>query len=191
MPHKGRKRQKAIAHVRKPVRNDKLTSQRPDSEGDTSSSSVEDHEIGDHSSTENEEEEEGAASTEAPEHHMPLTSAARMDDQTGLSSTLKKRPLKRFDITPLFSSEFSNFHQQRESDLLKTLKTRRQLAKRHRQLSRDAVKKRTLLEDQKNLLKQLEVDITSLTTDLKDIRNDRARKRHGVRVLPTAKLYPS
>lgn len=85
MPYKGQKRQKAIAHVRKPVRNDELTSQRPDSEGDTSSSSAEDHEIGDHSSTENEEEEEGAASTEAPEHHMSLTSAARMDDQTGLS----------------------------------------------------------------------------------------------------------
>jgi hypothetical protein len=84
MPYRGRKRQKAIAHVVRPVRNDELTSQHPDSEGDTSSSSAEDHEIGDHSSTEN-EEEEGAASTEAPEHHMPLTSAARIDDQTGLS----------------------------------------------------------------------------------------------------------
>lgn len=53
------------------------------------------------------------------------------------------------------------------------------------------MRKRALLEDQKNLLKQLEVDITSLSTELKDIRNDRARKRHGVRVLPTAKSYPS
>jgi hypothetical protein len=85
MPYKGRKRQKAIAHVGRPARNDESTSQRPESEEDTSSSSAEDHEIGDHSSTENEEEEEHAASTEAPEHHMPLTSAARMDDLTGLS----------------------------------------------------------------------------------------------------------
>ncbi|KAG2181580.1 hypothetical protein INT44_008395 [Umbelopsis vinacea] len=189
MPYQGRKRQKTIAHGGKQVRVEETQSQHPDSEEDTSSSSVENPEIEDHSSTENEEEDDRAASSEAPEQHSSLPLVTRMDDQAGLSSTAKQRPLKRFDITPLFSAEFSKFQQQRESELLKTLKTRRQLTKRHRQLSRDALKKRALLEEQKNLLKQLEVDITSLTTGLKDVRNERTRKRQGVRLLPTSKSH--
>lgn len=86
MPYRGRKRQKVVAHVGRLLRNDESSSQRPESEGDTSSSSAEDHEIADHSSTENEEEEneEHAASTEVSEHHMRLSLAARMDDQSVL-----------------------------------------------------------------------------------------------------------
>ncbi|KAI9288387.1 hypothetical protein BC943DRAFT_154413 [Umbelopsis sp. AD052] len=113
MPYKGRKRQKTIAHGGKQVRVEETQSQHPDSEEDTSSSSVENPEIEDHSSTENEEEDDRAASSEAPEQHLSLPLVTRMDDQAGLSSTAKQRPLKRFDITPLFSAKFSKFQQRK------------------------------------------------------------------------------
>jgi hypothetical protein len=106
MPYKGRKRQKAIVHGGKPDRIDELASQRHDSEEDTSSSSVENHEIGDHSSTENEDEDECAASPEASEHHMLPPLFARIDDQTGLSVSFLERVATYFSL--LLNATYNN-----------------------------------------------------------------------------------
>ena len=66
---------------------------------------------------------------------------------------------------------------EREMELLKVLETRRQLSKRHRQLSMETTNKRNLLEQQRKLLKELESENTLLYNSLRaDIRHGRTRK---------------
>ncbi|KAJ2958483.1 hypothetical protein NQZ79_g5946 [Umbelopsis isabellina] len=140
-------------------------------------------------STSPDPEMEEQNATERTRTHNNAKSATNASSSKNLDATpneakslspnlnMQKRPLKRFDLTPLFSTDFSQFHQKREMELLKVLEIRRKLTKQHKKLAAESVRKRDLLEQQKKLLKKLEADNVQLTNSIRTNTHGRKRSR--------------
>ncbi|CAO3670684.1 unnamed protein product [Umbelopsis vinacea] len=97
------------------------------------------------------------------------TSLSTQNQGSAQSNMERKKKLPCNTMT-LQHNEFSLFHQQRETELLKVLKIRRKLARKQQRLTLETSRKRALLDEQKAQLKQLEADTVSLAVALKVLK---------------------